>query len=59
MEFFLWGRGGGDGEGGGSFFNSKKEFKELFFRSKNHPDIEELEYPPKRSYPVPKIVTLT
>ena len=29
--------------GGGSFFNSKKEFKELFFRSKNHPDIEELE----------------
>ena len=45
--------------GGESFFNSKKEFKELFFRSKNHPDIEELEYPPKRSYPVPKIVTLT
>ena len=21
----------------GSYFNSKKEFKELFFRSKNHP----------------------
>ena len=43
--------------GGGSFFYPKKEVKELFFRSKNHPDIEELEYPPKRSYPVPKIVT--
>ena len=23
---------------GGSYFNSKKEFKELFFRSKNHPE---------------------
>ena len=27
---------------GGSYFNSKKEFKELFFSSKNTPDIEEL-----------------
>ena len=57
MEFFFCGEGEG-AMGGGSFFNSKKEFKELFFRSKNHPDIEELEYLPKRSYPVPKIVTL-
>ena len=24
----------------GSYFNSKKEFKELFFRSKNHPRFE-------------------
>ena len=41
----------------GSYFNSKKEFKELFFRSKNDPDIEELKQPPKRSYPVPEIFT--
>ena len=27
---------------GGSYFNSKKEFKELCFRRKNTPDIEEL-----------------
>ena len=37
--------------GGGGYFNSRKEFKELFFRSKNHPrlgvNIEELKYPKK------------
>ena len=45
--------------GGGEFFflNSKKEFNELFFRSKNHPGYLGVKKSQKRTYPVPKIFT--
>ena len=42
---------------GGSHFNSKMKFKELFFRSKNDPRYWGVKITPKKSYPVPKIFT--
>ena len=41
----------------GSHFNSK-EFKELFFGSKNDPRYRGVKKNPKRSYPVPKSFAL-